>query len=123
MTHEQKVMNTAILLHRRAQTHCSSPYYSESENFVDRVLERAMKAGCPIAERIDLTHGQDRRVCKISFDEAKIVAEYFESYVEPLFTVTFRFNNGTIKVIKHRDQKQVDELRRKGALIEAIKEN
>lgn len=122
MTHEQKVKETAERLYRCAQTIASSPFYSESENIVDRIIERADKAGCPITNRIDLTRGQNRRVCAISFEDAKIVAEYYESYVEPHFTVKFYMKDGSIRIIRNRDRKEVQRLSSKGVLIEAIPE-
>lgn len=123
MTREQKIMETAKQLFLCAQTRYASPYYSQSEAIVDRIIERAIAAGCPIANRIDLTRGEDRRVCKISFEDAKIVAEYYESYVEPKFTVKFYMKDGTIKVSKNRDRKEVERLRIKGVLISVNEEN
>ena len=122
MTHEQKVKETAERLYRCAQTLESSPYYSESENIVDRIIERADWAGCPITNRIDLTRGLNRRVCAISFEDAKIVAEYYESYIEPHFMVKFYMKDGTIRISRNRDRKEVERLRSKGVLIEAIQE-
>lgn len=123
MTIEQRIMQTAELLHRKAQIRYSSPYYSEAEEIVDRIIDRAERAGCPIAFQIDLTRGEDNRVCKISYEDAKIVAQYYESYIEPKFTVSFYMKNGSIRTVRNRDAKEVERLRSKGVLIEAIKEN
>ena len=122
MTKEQKINETARLLFHCAQIHYASPYYSKAEDTFDRIMERAELAGCPIIKRIDLTRGENRRVCTISAADAMIVAEYYESYIAPHYTVKFYMKNGDVRISKNRDKKEVERLRSKGVLIEAIEE-
>lgn len=122
MKREKKVMETACELLRLSQVHVRSPYYSEAYKRVNNILKRAIKGGCYVATKVELTLGQNRRVCNVSFDEAKIIAGYYEDYKEPLYTITFRFSNGQTKTVKHRELKEVERIREKGLLIEAIPE-
>ena len=114
----------ATELYYKAQTGIRSPRYNENCGRVMAILNKAEKAGCPICEKVKATFGLNRRICSISLDDARTIADYIVNYKEKTYTVTFAFpNSGAIKTIARRDAKEVARLKAKGVLISAIEEN
>lgn len=111
-------------LYYKAQTAWYSPRFPENQMRVSQIIEQAEKAGCPIVDKIKASLGVDRkRICSVSLDGARTIAQYIVNYKEKTYTVTFRFpNSGRIKTITHRDEKEVERLREEGLLISAIEE-
>ena len=94
----------ATELYYKAQTGIRSPRYNENCGRVMAILNKAEKAGCPICEKVKATFDLNRRICSISLDDARTIADYVVNYKEKTYTVTFSFpNSGAIKTIAHRD--------------------
>ena len=122
MIQEKRQTDNARVFFYACQVRVNSPKFSEAEILATRMLDRAAKAGCPIAERIDETFGAGRRVATCSWDDAKTVAMYYCKYIETLYTVEFRMKDGQIKKALHRDAKEVERLQNKGVLISVVQE-